>query len=326
VAVAGSGTDGGRFEDRSVRLILFGIVAVGVGLLNFALGLLQVAMVLFGALMPGESGLPTTDPSLLMGSTIYGLLGAAFVWLGVGSVRKRRWVRPLMLTLAWTWLAGGVLVALFTPSVMDSLALTATDPETAGFFEVAKLIVLVLVAGFGVLLPAAFIWVYRDHDLQQTCEAHDPGPAWTERCPTSVLGLSVGLGACAVLVLPMLARPALPFFTMVLTGWSAAVVLSIGALACAYLARSIYRMEMSGWWGTFGFFLLLGLATVVALVVLDPGELYRSLGYPEMQTEALEGTGILGGGLGVGISVLITAASLVYMVGIRKHFTRRNTV
>jgi len=316
-----AGTDTGDFVDRSRRLILFGVVAAGVGLLSVAIGLLQIAMAFLGALIPGATDMPTDKPSLLMGAALYGLIGAAFVWAGLGSIRKRRWVRPMMLTLAWTWLAGGVLAVVVTPRLIDSLAFTA--PNAAGTTEllgVVKLFVLLFLAGAGIVLQALFIWAYRDPDVLRTCEAHDPRPCWTERCPTQVLGLSVGLGACALIVLPMLARPALPFFTLVLTGWPAAVVLIMCALACAYLARSTYRLEMSGWWGTTSLLLLLGLATGVAFAVLDPGEMYRALGYPEAQATALEGSGIAGSGLGVGLSAVITLASLAYMAGIRKHF------
>ena len=319
-AEAGNGTDAGSFEDRSARLVLFGIVTVGLGLLSVGLGLLQVALAFFGTLLPGATSMPTDAPTLFMGATLYGLIGAMLVWLGIGSTLKRRWVPPLMLTLGWTWLASGALSAIFIPLLMDSLALTAPAPETAGLFQAAKLFVLVIVVCFGVVLPAIFIWVYRDRNLVRTCEAHDPGPAWTERCPTAVLGLSVGLGGCALITLPMLARPALPFFTVVLTGWQAVVVLLAGALACAYLARSTYRLEMSGWWGTVALLSFLGLATGIAFAILDPGELYRALGYPESQVEALAGAGIAGGRPATLFTVAFTAASLVYMARIRKHF------
>ena len=321
MAVAERGTDADSFNDRSGRLILFGVLSVGVGLLCAGLGLLQLAVVFLGDLLPGATGMQANGSALFMGMTLYGLIGAVFVWLGVGSALKRRWVPPLMLTLAWTWLTGGALSALFTPRLMDSLALAAPDPQSAGMFEVAKLFMLVVVVGFGVLLPGLFVWVYRDRDLLRTCQAHDPGSAWTERCPTAVLGLSVGLGACALMVLPMLARPALPFFTVVLSGWPAAVALLVGALACAYLARSTYRLEMSGWWGTVLLLSFLGLATGVAFAVLDPGELYRALGYPEFQAEALAASGMTGGPLATLVAAAFTVASLVYMVRIRKHFT-----
>jgi hypothetical protein len=320
---AEDGTGRSAYRDRTLRLILFGLLSVGVGLICCALALLQVAVVFLGALPRGAETLPGDLPSMLSGAALYLLLGAAFLGLGVGSVRRRRWVQPLMLTMAWTWLAGGLLMLLLAPRVMDALALGVANPEAAGLFEAAKLFVLLFTGGIGVLLPATFVWVYRDPDLLRTCEAHDPRPAWTERCPASVLGLSVGLAACAVLALPMLARPVVPFFDRLLTGWRAGLLLVAGAWICAWLARATFRLEPVGWWGTVVLLIVLGIGTGLAFAVVEPAELQRALGYPQ-QTFPDGGRPVLfGGTLAIGVTVVFTAAGLLYMARIRKHFARR---
>ena len=40
---------------------------------------------------------------------MYGVVSAALIWTGIASCRCRRWVRPIILSLAWPWLVIGVL-------------------------------------------------------------------------------------------------------------------------------------------------------------------------------------------------------------------------
>jgi len=325
VAQDDNASDPGSFKDRSVRLVLFGALTVGLGLLSLGLGLLHFLLV-FALDLLDELGLPPSDSTAyLSGAAVYGMIGAALVGLGVGSMLKRRWVRPLMLTVAWTWLACGLLSSILTPWLLDSMQLTASSPIDSGAMTLFKFILLGLILAFGVLLPAGFVLVYRDPNIHRTCAARDPRPAWTETCPGPVLGLSVGLGACAVLTLPMLMRPVLPAFTVLLTGWPAGLVLLAGAATCGYLARSTYRMEISGWWGTVALFLLIGAATAVSFATLEPTELFRALGYPEEQIHALEGSAPSVGRSGAWISVAFTLVTLVYLARVRKHFVVRDS-
>jgi hypothetical protein len=261
---------------------------------------------------------PSTDPrTAAMGFALDGLLGAAFVWTGVGSLRRRRWAPSMMLILAWAWLLGGALALVLAPGLIDGIV----PPGAAGVAALVKLIVLGALAFGGVLLPAAFVWAYRDPDLQRTCERDDPRPAWTERCPTPVLGMSVGLAALAALGLPMLARPVVPFFGLLLGGWAGALAIVTGAVASAWLARESYRLTACGWWGPTLLMTVVGASTVVTLVRVDPLELYRRLGYPEEQVELLRGAA--SGPLLAWVTALLTLLSVGYMVAIRKHFRPR---
>ena len=258
---------------------------------------------------------PTPDPrSAAMGFAVDALLGAAFVWAGVGSLLRRRWAPSMMLILAWSWLLGGALALVLAPGLIDGVL----PPSSAGVASFVRLVVLGIIAFGGVLLPASFVWAYRDPDVQRTCERNDPRPAWTERCPTPVLGLSVGLGALAVLGLPMLARPVVPFFGLLLGGWAGALAIVVGAVACAWLARESYRLTASGWWGSTILLVAVGASTAVTLLRVDPPELYRRMGYPAEQVELLRGAA--SGPLLAWITVLLTLLSVGYMVAIHKHF------
>ena len=85
------------FRDRSTRLVLFGALSVAIGGICGLFGLLYFFLALTSGRLLGAQTLPVDARSYVMGAMIYFLLGGAFVWVGIGSIRKRRWVRPLML-------------------------------------------------------------------------------------------------------------------------------------------------------------------------------------------------------------------------------------
>jgi CHASE2 domain-containing sensor protein len=69
---------------------------------------------------PGALNSRVILPALI----VYVALAAAFVWLGIGSIRCRRWARALILILAWAWLCVGVitvpLMAFLMPRILSA--------------------------------------------------------------------------------------------------------------------------------------------------------------------------------------------------------------
>ena len=306
------------FRDRSTRLVLFGVLSIAIGGICVLFGLLHLVLALSSGSFPGAQGLPLEPRAYVMGALLYFMLGGAFVWVGIGSVRRRRWVRSVMLTLAWTWLLSGACTLVLMPGMLAG-ALETSVPEAAGnptILGLVRIVLLGAVALFGVALPALFILVYRDRYLQMTCEVYDPECAWTERCPPAVLGLSIGLGACGVLALPLALRPVVPLFGWLVTGWPAALLLLLGVGLCLWMARKTYEQLPSGWWATTFFLTAIGVSTWVTLVRVEPAEWYRSMGYPDELVEAMT----IGSTVPAWLTVAITLLTLIYMARIRKHF------
>jgi len=303
--------------------VLFGALSIAIGFICALFGLLHLLLALMSDSLLEAQALPVEPQSYVMGAMLYFLLGGAFAWVGTGSVRKKRWVRPLMLTLAWTWLLSGVSVLAMMPGILAG----ALDPSMTGValddavVGVVKLGLLGVGALFGVVLPALFVLVYQDRYLHMTCEVYDPESAWTERCPPAVLGLSVGLGACGVMALPMILRPVVPFFGWLATGWAGAGLLLIGAGLCLWLARKIYGLLLSGWWATTIFLTLTGVSTWITLLRVAPVDWYRAMGYPD---ELLQATA-LGSTIPSWLTAVVTLLTVVYMVRIRKHFHTAET-
>lgn len=310
------------FKDRSARLTLFGALAILAGSACVVFGLLHLLFLLGAGRLPGTESMPADWRSYVMGTLLYGLLGAAFILVGSGSVRKRRWARPMMLALAWTWLLGGACVLFLLPGMLDA-ALGAAMPGApvtdATVVHLVKTVMMVGTALFGVVVPALFVWTYDDRNLRLTCEAHDPQPDWTEQCPPPVLGLSVGLGACGVVALLMALRPVVPLFGRLLTGWSGVLSLLVGAGICLWLARETYALRPRGWWLTTAFLVLVGASTWLTLERVAPAELFRAMGYPE-DTLASPPSALISAA--AWLTVALTVLTVVYMGAIRKHFRR----
>src|SRR4029077_16883349 len=97
----------------------FGILELllGIGFLCF-IGFFLVALRLNPANLPPGYPPPNLVPALLL----YAGLAILFSWLGVGSIRARRWACALSAALGWIWLAagtiGGVFLLVLIPSML----------------------------------------------------------------------------------------------------------------------------------------------------------------------------------------------------------------
>jgi hypothetical protein len=310
-------------RDLSTRLTIFGVVSVALGCGLIALGLLHLALP--GMLEDLDGERPVDLATALMGAVLYAMLGGVLVWAGIGSVRKRRWVRPIMLFISGTWLIVGLFVVLLVVVTVDDLILMAGGDLLVSSTEMALIVRTIMISGsvgFGLLLPGLFFWAYHGRGVEATCLRHSPEPGWSDRCPATVLALSASLAAAGLLGLPTVFRPVLPIFGRVATGWPAIVGLLMISVWCLWLAWSTFRLEREGWWGTLIFFLLLGLSTLVTAVNVDVLEFYRLLGYPEEQLDLLRPSAGPSRLLMIVGSVAFTVVGLVYVLGIRRHFFR----
>jgi len=230
------------FRDRSTGLVIFGIAEIAIGV--FCALLIPLALVAtlaseaLGAAAAPE--LSTLIPSLV----VYGLMALAFIWIGVGSIRARRWARAVMLSLAWLWLITGVL------SMIAFWLLVPSWSGLAGFADLpSETMVMVMLTtslflGFVyVLLPLAFVLFYRSEHVAATCQARDPGPSWVDGCPSQIVTLVLiyTISAASVQIVPAYDF-AFPFFGVILDGWiGAAAWLVVLALLVVLLVGTVRR-------------------------------------------------------------------------------------
>src|SRR5580704_13973204 len=104
------------YNDRSTGLMIFGILTL---LLGGLVGLL-VPLMLFGQMMAAKApnAPPANTSAILLAVAMYGCLAVALIWLGIGSIKARRWARALLLIFSWSWLVMGIFMTVIMPFVM----------------------------------------------------------------------------------------------------------------------------------------------------------------------------------------------------------------
>jgi hypothetical protein len=277
------------FKDRKGGLIAFGIVAIIFGVGCFALaGLMVVSLLAVSAASGVGPDWHTIVPAFLM----YGVLAVAFTWLGIGSIRARRWARNLILILTCCWLVIGLAGTAATVTVLPTM-LANTAPDGNPLPPAAQLTVLIVSAVFMIIffivVPSVFVLFYRSPHVKATCEAYDPKPGWTDACPLPVLALSLllALGALVMLVAPITMNGVMMFMGTLVSGLPGSMMyLVLGAL-WLYAGWNVYKVRSAGWWVAMVSYLLFSFSWIYTSLNIDVTEMYARMGYPNEQLEAM---------------------------------------
>src|SRR5262245_39513771 len=277
----------------------------------------------------GEVGAAPADPrGLVIGTLFYAGIAALFIALGAGSLRARRWVRPIALVVSWVWLGCGVLGLVTWLILLPTLpsALRAARPADApipddvmkGVTLVASLLLLVVY----VALPSLFIWFYHDRHVKLTLERADPLTRWTDRCPLPVLGMSLALLAAAAAALTPLPYGAVPALGGILTGTPAAVFCISLAITASVLAGASYRLRAWAWWGTLALVLLVHAGSLAAFLRVDMTEIYARMKMPAEDVAMMREGGPLIGSAAIVTTAALGSACVLYLPFVKKYFDR----
>jgi hypothetical protein len=318
------------YKDRSVGLIIFGILTILLGCLS---GLL-VPLMLFAQMASAKTtGAPPPFSVILPGILLYGFLAVALVWLGIGSIMARRWARALLLIFSWSWLVMGVFVlfcmALFIPKTLANSTPGGTPDHPAMPAAAMGMVMVFMFLIFGVLfviLPAVWTFFYNSRHVKATCETRDPVTRWTDACPLPVLGFCLWLvfSAPMMLIMPIVGHGVMPFLGFFLTGVPGTMLSLAIAAIWSYAAWSLYKLEQRGWW-----LMLIALCVFMASNLLtfarhDMMEMYRLMGYPEAQIEQIQKSGLLVGNHMSWLMALCVLPFLGYLLFIKKYLRRKS--
>ena len=172
------------WRDRSRALVGYGWLLIVCGALCLLFVLLTSALVL---LAPATSAAPAAGRALAVNAVVYGLLGAALITLGVGSIGARRWARAIVLVLAWCWLLTGIMTTLLLVFVLPGAFAASGMPGstmTCGLVFVFAFDAVLLIA-----LPLVLVLFYRRDDVRRTVEWRNPKPAWTDGLSPTLLAV-----------------------------------------------------------------------------------------------------------------------------------------
>jgi hypothetical protein len=306
------------FPDRSRWLVLGGALLIAAGVVAALLGLLSAAAPILARGMPGQAGVSGQTPFLLMGVLFYEGLAALLIVLGVGSIRARRWALALIQIVLWTWLFTGILSVLFLAVFIPSMPGSPVG-AAAGMMPCLILVALVM-ASLLVVVPLALLLVYRRQDVRRTVEVRDPGPAWTDGLPLSLLGIVLALAASAFFtVVSMFGIRAVPLLGIVIVGWPAKVILLGITGLLAVLTVAVYRRSEAGWWGLI-LLQTFQLANLVTMRRLNMPSLLRQMGYPEEQVRVAGQFSLLDKPAFLILMAAAWIALLLFLLAVRKYF------
>jgi len=318
-----------EFRDRRKGLAVFGVLSFAVGAFATCFTALTPIVALAPA-VAGEAAMPRADPrGLVIATLFYAGLAALFIALGFGSLRARRWVRPIMLVVSWIWLGCGVLGLATWLILLPTFpsAMRATRPAEApipdDIMTAVTLVASLLLLAMYVALPSLFIWFYHDRDVRLTLESADPLPRWTDRCPLPVLGLSLALLGAGAAALAPIPYGAVPAFGVILTGASAVIFCVALAAAALALSRAAYRMRIWAWWGSLALVLLVNAGSLAAFLRVDMAEVYERMHMPPEDIAMMREGGLLSGSAAILTTAALGTACLAYLVFVRKYFRER---
>ncbi len=312
------------FKDRSVGLMIFGILTIVLGLL---VGLM-VPLLVVGASINAANGVDAGGfRAMIPAMSVYGILAVANIWLGIGSVLKRRWARALLLIFSWAWLIIGILMVVFSATVMPliSNSVQAGQAGQANLPPSAMAAVWISVTVFFfiffVLLPLGWLLFYRSPHVKATCESFDPVPSWTDACPLPVLAivLWMALSVPCMLLMGLAGTTALPFFGLILAGWSARVFCVFLAGLWGWLAWDLYALRMRGWWLTVGFFLLYMISAEVTFTQHSLADLYAAMHISTKEMAIFENSSMMNTAM-IAFPAGFTLLLLGYLLFVRRYF------
>jgi len=308
--------------------MLLGIFQVLLGCLCGLMAVMMVALSLLGPMAQAPQGQALNGQMMIPGMVFYLLLAVAFIWLGIGLLRARRWAWTLTVVLSWMWLIVGVVssvmfVFFIGPMMSASIAQQGNVPP--GAIMAMRIIGGAVVACIYILLPGMFLVLCHRESVRATCFRRDPEIRWTDRCPMPVLALSIMLAFSVVSMSSAMAYGfVIPLFGVFISGAAGAVVILLIALVLAYLAWGTYRLQMAAWWGT----LLLGIVGALNAVVTfsrtDLMEMYEKMGMPADQLDLVWKTGLVDSmsHWGPWLGLVGGAAWLNYLLYVRRYFVR----
>ncbi len=314
--------------DRRGWLIAAGVLLILLGALCGCMAAVMPFSVHFaprpaGAAGPG-AGVPNITTGALVGVVLlYVGFATALIWTGVGACRCRRWTRPVVLAVGWPVMVIGaatlVMVAFVLPEQMQlQAAARAASAAPKSLAPPAWAIAAILfVSGLiYVGLPGAFIFLFRQQATARTLAHYDPRRYWTDRLPTPVLTILLGVGLVALAPLSLLNKAALPAFGTYLHG-PAAVAAVLGLTAVAVLTLVwVWKLRTAGWWLALLILVVPAVSFVITLAVGGTAEYYRQMGLPPEQVAAVgKSAGVI-----FGVWPAITLAWVGFLIYCRRFF------
>ena len=314
---------GSDFKDSKTGLVVFGILQIILG--GFCA--LIVPFMIFGMIAStvlDDSSAPPMSPTMMIpGVLFYVLLALWFIWMGIGSIKARRWARALILVSSWLWLICGicglVFMLLLMPDMYDRMGHGGQMPPGAATFM--KFVMTGFMTVFYVIIPAVLVLFYGSRNVKATCQFRDSQVRWTDKCPLPVLTVSLIFGCWALSMLFMgFYGWTIPFFGAILSAMPGAAVVLVVMLLCGYVAWGTYRLSIKAWWCSVLLTIAWALSAGITFSRVSIWDFYEKMNFPEQQLEVMKQYGMLQGSAMVLFFVLWVVGFLGYLLYTRRYF------
>jgi hypothetical protein len=243
------------------------------------------------AFLDDSSATDMSPTMMIPGVLIYVTAAVWFIWMGIGSIKARRWARALLLVTSWLWLISGIngliFVLLFMPDMFEKMGENEQIPEGAAIFM--KYAMTGFMAVFYVIIPAVLVLFYGNKNVKATCEFRDTKVRWTDECPLPVLALSLMFGFWAGSMLFMgFYGWTIPFFGFILSGAKGAAVVLVVMLLLGYVAWGTYRLTIKAWWCAVLAIIGWALSGGITFLRVSMLDYYEKMNFPEQQLDIIK--------------------------------------
>lgn len=279
------------YRDRKTGLVVFGILEIILG----GICALAVPMMLFSIIlsttMNKSSDMPMNIGMMIPGMLFYILSAVWFIWMGIGSIKARRWARALILISSWIWLICGIvgLIAMlvFLPTIYDQIAQKGQIPK--------EMVTIMQYAMFGfiaivyIIIPGVLVLFYGSRNVKATCEFRDPQVRWTDKCPLPVLAMSLmfGFGAGSMVLMGFYGW-VVPFFGYILSGIAGAGIALVSMVLLGYIAWGTYKLDIKAWWCAVLMTIAWAISTGITFSRVSLWDFYAKMNFPEQQLEIMK--------------------------------------
>jgi hypothetical protein len=318
---------GSTFKDRTVGLIVFGILQLLLGGL-FALMVPFLILALVGSVVLFQDGSDSAYAAMNVKSSIFGLFfyaafAAWFITMGIGSILARRWARALVLVTSWIWLIGGIGGFIAVVSLMPGMFQTMGEqgeipPEMVaamkygmtGFFAFCYIVV-----------PGLLVLFYQSKHVKATCKFKDPQSRWTDQCPLPLLALSI---LCGIWSISMLSTSVygwmFPFFGTIATGLPGAASCIVFSALFGVVAWGVYRQDIHAW--RLAVLMTIFWASSIAVTFSNVNfmDIYAQMDIPEEQLQIIANYDFVDSRTILAFSAVWFAALLGYLFYVKRFF------
>jgi hypothetical protein len=311
------------FKDRKVGLVVFGILQIILGgLCTLMVPFMVIGMIASASLGDGSAP-PVNASMMILGVLFYVLAAVWFIWMGVGSIKARRWARALILVSSWLWLICGIcgliFMLLLMPRMYEQMGRSGQMPQGAVVFM--KYVMTGFMTVLYVIIPAVLVLFYGSKNVKATCEFRDSQVRWTDKCPLPVLAASLLFASWAVSMLSLGAcRWTVPFFGFIATGIKGAAIALVGMLLFGYVARGLYKLSIKAWWCAVLLTILWALSTAITFSRVSLLDFYQKMNFPQQQLDIIKQYGMPDTSTMALFFGLWVVGFLVYLLYTKKYF------